>query len=194
MKKFFYFALVCLCLFSCINYNNQSTTKVEKPYKAVALVDTVVSLYPNLYVNDIQKERFLAFLRLELDKQLTEDNNYLSEIPVKFSKMLKKGSNKYVLKFEAGSFVSTDKRLSSAKSKTEIDFAIFAEVDADFASTLEEGALYTLTGKYKGYVDNKLKLLGGQVFEYPTHCYKGITYGSVCLGGFLFTNINVTKK
>ena len=112
-----------------------------------------------------------------------------------FSQMLKKGSNKYIMKFECGKYSTDDKRLKSEKSKTEINYAIFTEVDADFASTLENNALYMLKGRYKGYVNGKLRLPSGKVFNYNSNCYKtsSNTYGSVCLGGFLFDNISVKK-
>ena len=126
---------------------------------------------------------------------LTEDNAYLSEIPLQFSQMLKKNENKYIVKFECGQYTTNDTKLKSKASKTEINYAIFAEVDADFASTLEDKAFYTLTGTYKGYVDKKLVLPSGKVFTYPSSCYKTSfdENGTVCLGGFLFNNISVVK-
>lgn len=199
MKRFLFFTVVSLCLLSCVqNTNTSKVVKevvVEKPYKAIELIDTIVSIYPNLYVNDVQKERFLKFLYMELDKNLTEDNAYLSEIPLQFSQMLKKNENKYILKFECGQYTTNDTKLKSKVSKTEINYAIFAEVDADFASTLEDKAFYTLTGTYKGYVDKKLVLPSGKVFTYPSSCYKTSfdENGTVCLGGFLFNNISVVK-
>ena len=199
MKRFLFYTVVSLCLLSCVQNNNTTNVAKEvvevKPYKVIELIDTIVSIYPNLYVNDVQKERFLTYLYMELDKNLTEDNDYLSEIPLQFSQMLKKNKNKYLVKFECGQYTTNDTKLKSKASKTEIDYAIFAEVDADFASTLEDKAFYTLTGTYQGYVDRKLVLPSGKVFTYPRRCYKTSfeEFGSVCLGGFLFENISVTK-
>ena len=159
------------------------------------LVDTAVSLYPNLYVNDVQKERFLQYMDIELHKKLTEDNSFLSEIPLQFSMMLKRDENKYIVKFECGEYTTNDPKLESKESKTEVDYAIFAEVDADFASTLENKAFYILKGTYKSNVDYNLVLPSGKVFTYPSSCYKSTfdENGKVCLGGFIFENINVVK-
>lgn len=202
MKKIIFFTLVSLCLFSCVQNNNPTTStkneekvvEVVQPYKVMELVDTIVSIYPNLYVNDVQKERFLSYLYMELDKKLSEDNSFLSEIPLQFSQMLKKG-NKYILKFECGKYTTNDTKLNSKTSNTSINYAIFAEVDEDLASTLENNAIYTLNGKYKGYVKGKLKLPSGKVFDYPSSCYKTSLdeYGTVCIGGFLFDDISVIK-
>ena len=200
MKRFLFYTVVSLCLLSCVQNNNTTNVAKEvvevKPYKVIELIDTIVSMYPNLYVNDIQKERFLKYLHMELDKNLTEDNAYLSEVPLQFSQMLKKNTNKYIVKFECGQYTTNDPKLKSKTSKTEINYAIFAEVDADFASTLEDKAFYTLTGTYKGYVDYKLVLPSGSAFAYPSSCYKTSfdENGTVCLGGFLVDNISVTKS
>lgn len=199
MKKIICFTLVCLFLFSCTQNSKTSNTfnqETIKTYKVIELVDTLVSVYPNLYVNDVHKERLLKFLHMELDKKLTDDNSFLSEIPMQFSQMLKKGNNKYILKFECGKYTTDDKQLVSENSKTDINFAIFSEVDADFASTLENKAIYTIAGTYKGYVDGKLALPSGIFFDYPSNCYKTSfeENGTICLGGFLFENIVVLKK
>lgn len=199
MKQFLFYTVVSLCLLSCVQNNNTTNVAKEvvevKPYKVIELIDTIVSIYPNLYINDVQKERFLKYLYMELDKNLTEDNAYLSEVPLQFSQMLKKDENKYIVKFECGEYTTDDKYLISNTSKISINYAIFAEVDADFASTLEDKAFYTLTGTYQGYVDRKLVLPSGKVFTYPSSCYKTSfdETGSVCLGGFLFEKISVTK-
>ena len=107
MKRVLFFAVVSLCLLSCVHNNSTNATSVatkevvvEKPYKAIELVDTIISIYPNLYVNDVQKERFLQYLYMELDKKLTDDNSFLTEVPVQFAQMLKKDDNKYIVKFE----------------------------------------------------------------------------------------------
>lgn len=200
MKKIICLALLSLCLFSCVQNprNNTQEKETVKPYKVIELVDTLISQYPNLYVNKVVAERFCKHLYLELDKKLTEDNSFLSEIPMRFMQMLKSDSNKYLLKFECGEYTTDDERLLSEKSKTRINFAIFAKVDEDFASTLENNAIYTLSGTYKGYVDGKLTLPSGRLFDYPSHCYKSKSgmeeYGNVCLGGFLFDKIKVTKQ
>lgn len=200
MKKLIYFALLSLCLFSCIQSPQTANTNKEaveaKPYKVFEVVDSAISLYPNLYVNDVQKERFCKYLYMELNKKLTEDNAYLSEIPLKFSQMLKKDNGKYILKFECGKYSTNNKQLVSDNSKTEINFAVFTEVDEDFASTLEDNAIYTLTGKYEGYVDGKLTLPSGRVFDYSNSCFKSSSeeYGTVCLGGFLFSDVQVKKN
>ena len=199
MKRIFYFILVCLSIISCTQTNNVRTVKpvqVPTKYKALALVDTVFSMYPNAYVNDVQKERFRNHLYMELDKKLTEDNAFLSEIPMKFAQMMKKQNNKYIVKFECGEYSTKDDKLKSLTCMTEIDFAIFAEVDEDCAANLIDNAQYYLTGIYKGYVDNKLKLPSGKVFTYPNSCFKSSldSYGSVCLGGFLFDELKVTPK
>ena len=198
MKKIICLALLSLCLFSCVQNprNNTQEKETVKPYKAIELVDTLISQYPNLYVNEVVGEKFRKHLYLELDKKLTEDNSFLSEIPVCFSQMLKSDSNKYLLKFECGEYSTNDERLLSEKSNTRINFAIFAEVDEDFASTLENNAIYTLSGTYKGYVDGKLTLPSGRLFDYQSYCHKSEMeeYGTVCLGGFLFDKIKVTKQ
>ena len=201
MKKLIYLLFVSLCLFSCTQpqkYNNayQNTSKVEKPsYKALDVVDSIALLYPNMYVNDVQNEKFCKCLRKEIDKKLKENNAFLQEIPMQFSMMRKKNNGKYALKFECGKYTTDDARLNSDNSNISVNFAIFAEMDEDFAATLEEGAKYTITGKYKGYVDRKLTLPSGNVFDYPTTCkkYSSDLYGTVCLGGFLFSNLQVQK-
>lgn len=197
MKRIVYYLLFCICLTSCVQNNKTSIKQeiqVEPPYKVSQLVDTIFSIYPNVYVNDIQNEKFRQHLYFELNKKLTEDNAYLSEIPLQFSQMMKKG-NKYILKFECGEYTTNDKKLKSDVSKTKINFAVFSEVNEELASTLENEAQYILSGNYKGYVDGKLKLPSGKVFNYPNNCYKTSLdqYGTVCLGGLLFDKIQVKK-
>lgn len=195
MNRILIFSICVLSLFSCTQNNvNQTVSHETNSYKVIELIDSIVSLYPNLYVNDVHNERFLLFLYMELDKKLTEDNTFLAEVPMCFSQMLKKG-DKYILKFECGKYTTNDNKLISQNSDTQISYAIFAEVDADFASTLENESIYTLTGNYKGYVDGKLELPSGKVFNYERYCRKYGKYdpGSVCLGGLLFDDISVIK-
>lgn len=204
MKKIIYFVSACVCIISCTQ--PQNTTNADElesevatykviNYKAIDLVDSLISIYPNLYVNDIQKEKFCQCLRKEFDKNLKTDNAFLQEIPMQFSQMLKKSNGKYILKFECGQYTTDDKKLISANHNTQINFAIFAEVNEDLASTLENNAKYKVNGKYKGFVDGKLTLPSGNVFNFPSDCYKYSSnkYGTVCLGGFLFSNLQVEK-
>ena len=202
MRKLLLFLIVVLgvgCLFSCVQQNQQSPTTEKnqsvEPYKVQELIDTMLSKYPNTYVNDVQKERAIKFLRQELNKKLTKDYSFLSEIPMEFRTMLKTGHDKYIIKFECGEYTTNDMRLISETSKTAINYAIFAKVNAELASTLEDGAMYILTGEYKGFVDGKLRLPSGNLFDYDSNCYKfsGDEYASICLGGFLFDKIKFTK-
>lgn len=206
MKKLVLFLLASTCLFSCTQsqetttqYQSEETAISESKsttYKVIDVVDSIIAIYPNLYVNDVQKERFCACLRAELDQKLTEDNAFLQEIPMKFSQMLKKNNGKYLLKFECGKYTTNDKKLISVETNTEINFAIFAEVNEDFASTLEDNAIYIISGKYKGYVDKKMTLPSGEMFTFPTECYKFSTdeNGTICLGGFLFIDLQLNKN
>ena len=164
-------------------------------YKVIEVVDSIISLYPNVYVNDVQNEQFCQSLRSELDKRLAEDNTFLQEIPMQFRQMLKNNNGMYIIKFECGEYTTNDKKLESPNSHVAINFAIFAEVDEDFASKLEDKAIYTVTGKYNSYVDWKLVLPSGDVFSYPTICRSYSNYDKdVCLGGFLFSDLQVIKK
>ena len=187
------------CFFSCVQQNRQAPVVEKKqsvePYKVQELIDTVLSKYPSAYVNDVQEERAIKYLRQELNENLTKDNSFLSEIPMKFQMMLKTGHDKYIVKFECGEYSTNDLRLISETSKTSINYAIFAKVNADLASTLEDGAMYMLAGEYKGFVDGKLRLPSGNLFNYDSSCYKisSDKYGSICLGGFLFDKIKFTK-
>ena len=187
-------------LFSNIKQNEKSSIVVEKtkliePYKVQGVIDTMLHKYPSIYVNDVQKERAIQFLRQELNKKLTKDHSFLSEIPMQFRVMRKKEYDKYIVKFECGEYTTNDMRLISETSKTSINFAVFAEINADLASTLEDGAIYILTGRYKGFVDGKLRLPSGNLFNFNSTCYKfsDDKYGSICLGGYLFDKIKFTK-
>ena len=56
MKRIVYYLLFCICLTSCVQNNKTSIKQeiqVEPPYKVSQLVDTIFSIYPNVYVNDI---------------------------------------------------------------------------------------------------------------------------------------------
>lgn len=187
------------CLFSCVQQNQQSPSTEKnqsvEPYKVQELIDTMLSKYPNTYVNDVQKERAIKFLRQELNEKLTKDYSFLSEIPMEFRTMLKTEHDKYIIKFECGEYTTNDRRLISETSQTSIHYAIFAIVNAELASTLEDGAMYILTGEYKGFVDGKLRLPSGNLFDYDSDCYKFSSdkYASICLGGFLFDKIKFTK-
>ena len=204
MKKIIYFISVYVCMISCTQPQNTTNTRQTETepttykvinYQVIDVVDSIITLYPNLYVNDVQKDKFCKCLRKELDKRLKSDNAFLQEIPMQFSQMSKKSNGKYILKFECGQYTTNDKKLSSANHNTKINFAIFAEVNEDLASTLENNAKYKINGNYKGFVDGKLTLPSGNVFNYPTDCYKYSSNddGTVCLGGFLFSNLQVEK-
>lgn len=122
------------------------------------------------------------------------DNTFLSEIPLKFSDMMQKNKNKYILKFECGEYSTDDKLLTSKQDKYSINFAIFVEAPEDEASKLELNKIYHLEGKYCGSVNGKLVLPSGNVFDYNAHCYKfSDSVGTICLGGFLFKDISVKE-
>ena len=205
MKKLISVVSICICMISCTqqhhttNQNPSGTTTYKvtnvDTYTVINVIDSLVSLYPNLYVNDIQKEDFCNCMRKELDKRLKNDNTFIEEIPMKFSQMRKKNNGKYILKFECGKYTTNDKKLISTNSNTEINFAIFAEVNKDVAAMLEENAIYKIKGKYKSFVDGKLTLPSGRVFDYPSDCYKYSSdkYGTICLGGFLFNDLQIDK-
>ena len=114
---------------------------------------------------------------------------------MEYRMMLKTGHDKYIVKFECGKYTTNDIRLTNETSKTSIDYAIFAQIDSDLASTLEDGAVYIVTGEYKGFVDGKLRLPSGDLFDYDSNCYKFSSdkYASICLGGFLFDKIKFIK-
>lgn len=207
MKKFIYVLLASFAIvFNACNQTPRNNTGVGKDttsnpeavekssYKVFAVVDSVASVYPKKYTNDIQKKKFCEALFNAIDAKLKADNNYLSEIPLKFSQMLEKGGGKYILKFECGKYSTDDEGLN--KDDYAIDFAIFVEATEAEASELETNKIYTLTGTYVGNVNGKLSLPSGRVFDYNTNCYttssiaSGDT-GSICLGGFLFKDITV---
>ena len=165
---------------------------VEKSsYKVFEVVDSVASVYPKMYTNDIQNKKFCESLFNAIDAKLKADNNYLSEIPLKFSQMLEKGGGKYILKFECGKYSTDDEGLK--KNDYAIDFAIFVEATEAEASELETNKIYTLIGTYVGSVNGKLTLPSGRVFDYNPNCYESSLGdgGSICLGGFLFKDITV---
>lgn len=201
MRKILFLIVVLgvCCFFSCIQQNQQVSIAEKKqsvePYKVQELIDTMLSQYPNVYVNDVQNERAIKFLRQELNKKLTKEHSFLSEIPMEYRMMLKTGHDKYIVKFECGKYTTNDIRLTNETSKTSIDYAIFAQIDSDLASTLEDGAVYIVTGEYKGFVDGKLRLPSGDLFDYDSNCYKFSSdkYASICLGGFLFDKIKFIK-
>lgn len=174
---------------------DNGSKKETSSYQVVHTIDSLISLFPNLYTNDVQKEKFGICMREELDKKLKEDNTFIEEIPMQFKQMLKKQNGKYVLKFECGEYTTDDKNLISANTKTQFNYGIFAEVNEDVASILEDNAIYKIKGTYEGFVDGKLALPSGKVFDFPSHCYKLSMdkYASVCLGGFLFSNLQIEK-
>lgn len=201
MRKILFLIVVLgvCCFFSCIQHNQQVSIAEKnqsvEPYKVQELIDTMLSQYPNVYVNDVQNERAIKFLRQELNKKLTKEHSFLSEIPMEYRMMLKTGHDKYIVKFECGKYTTNDIRLTNETSKTSINYAIFAQINSDLASTLEDGAVYIVTGEYKGFVDGKLRLPSGDLFDYDSSCYKFSSdkYASICLGGFLFDKIKFIK-
>lgn len=166
------------------------TKLIKNKYKVLDLVDSISVLYPKKYKNDIQSKEFCEMLFMEINTKLEKDNSYLAEIPVQFTQMLQKGKN-YIVKFECGDYTTNDKGLYSQKGNYSINYAIFAEVPKSFASELEDNKIYHITGKYVGSVNGKLVLPSGRLFNYNTSCYSVEGKGTICLGGFLFKNLNI---
>lgn len=196
MKKLliiFIIGILCSCTKTTKqNGNTNSTDIVMSRYKVLDVVDSISNEFPKKYVNEIQARKFCDALFKEIDSKLKSNNGYLSEIPVQFSQMIKKGNN-YILKFECGEYSTDDDGLYSEEGKYRINYAIFVEAPEKDASELEENKIYHLTGTYLSTVNNNLELPSGKYFNYNTSCYKSDLddEGSICLGGFLFKDITV---
>lgn len=171
--------------------NAQSEQSTKARYKIFDVVDSISNLYPKKYSNEIQKKKFSKDLFNAIDIRLKADNSYLTEIPLKFSDMMDKGNNMYILKFECGEYSTNDEQLKSQNGEYEINFAIFVEATEEEASELELNKTYHLKGKYCGNVNGNLVLPSGRVFDYNAHCYKTDGTGTICLGGYLFKKISV---
>lgn len=205
MKKTLFSLVLSLILVACIpNQGSRVSTDttsvaeeyVGNDYKVMNLVDSVFALYPKRYANEIQNKRFCTSLFNSVDAKLKEDNAYLSEIKMQLVAMRQKGS-KYILKFECGEYTTDDWNLINEKKYYKVNYAIFAEVPEDLAAELEVNQFYYVFGTYMGSVDGKLELPSGNRFDYPPTCNApgfGDTYASICLGGFLFKDINCKNK
>jgi len=168
----------------------EETSAVKTKYCVMTLVDSIAEEYPNKFDNDIQEKKFANAVWDAIDAELKNDNTFLSDVPMQFSQMVQNG-NKYILKFECGHYSTNDDNLESDASGIEINAAIYSEVSEDVASTLIDRSIYSISGKYAGKLKYNLTLPSGNVFEYPAtfHKYSDDKYGTLCIGGYLFKDI-----
>lgn len=202
MKALHYLLIAGLALASCVPATSPKSEKNEKSvetaqkvperYKLLDIVDTVSKQYPNRYVNDIQKDRFVMHTFMEVNSRLEENDSLLAEIPVKFMQMLRHGK-KYVVRFACGRYITEAHKLYSRGAQCYLGFDIFAEVSEDFAAELEEDAIYRLTGTYVSPLTLSPLKNVINVEKFKANCSKG-AYNShtLDLGGLYFKNIHVT--
>lgn len=202
MKIIMYVASFAIFLSSCVNVNNTSdqqdyvTASTEEPvstdevpnYILANIVDSIISDNPDYLNNDIKKNKVAKEIQATVLSAIQQDHSILTEIPLSFVMMMKKGS-KYIIKFELSNIGNSGTRISN---KYDIYFNVFTEMSEEEASELIEKHKYHLTFESISDVNNNLVLPSGRTFTDNPKIYKTEDI-NVCPGAFLLKDVKYSE-
>ena len=173
MKAIFYSISLVFLFIGCTQNSNQKrssenfeTTKQEKVLILKTMLDNFFSENKDCLNNDLTLKGCAKSLQSDfIQNYLGDSIPCISELPLKFERLMEYNADKYVVKFGYGE--TTNK--AKISNDYEVTFQVFSIVDKSTALTLKEGSLYNIYGSCHDFANQKsFTLPSGRYFEdYP---------------------------
>lgn len=125
-----------------VEFVRDSIAKV--PYKITSLIDSLSIYYPNAFENPVQAEKMCLHTFMDIVTNM----NYISEIPMTYSRMYKNGSE-WICCFESDKY---DRKITSFTSNydsaVKFKFYIHVRTNGDDIENINKESTYYLNGEF----------------------------------------------